>query len=113
MMGHDLLEQIRSSKKTSVAEILQIAKDLCLGVRDLHEAGIIHRDLKPENLVKHKNGSWILIDLGSGAFHRNPTRPYCYIQSRFYRCPEITQKQKYDFGADIWSIGCILAEVLI
>jgi len=50
-MGPDLLELIRSGKLNS-GQVLEIAKDLLFGVRDLHSAGIIHRDLKPENVVR-------------------------------------------------------------
>ena len=50
-MGPDLLERIRSGKLNS-GQVLEIAKDLLCGVRDLHSAGIIHRDLKPEDVVR-------------------------------------------------------------
>jgi serine/threonine protein kinase len=76
-MGPDLLERIRSGKLNS-GQVLEIAKDLLCGVRDLHSAGIIHRDLKPENVVESKNG-WVIIDLGSAAMHRTDLRAYTYI----------------------------------
>lgn len=67
-MGHDLLDQIRR-KKTSCDEILSIAKDLLLGLKDLRMADIIHRDIKPENVVRDTD-RWVLIDLGSAAIHK-------------------------------------------
>ena len=72
---------------------------------------IIHCDLKPENvLLKNPNKSGIkLIDFGSSCFQNE--RIYTYIQSRFYRAPEIILGIPYTVGIDVWSFGCILAEL--
>ena len=72
---------------------------------------IIHCDLKPENvLLKNPNKSGIkLIDFGSSCFQNE--RIYTYIQSRFYRAPEIILGIPYTVGIDIWSFACILAEL--
>jgi dual specificity tyrosine-phosphorylation-regulated kinase 2/3/4 len=72
---------------------------------------IIHCDLKPENiLLKEENKSGIkVIDVGSGCFE--PKQLYTYIQSRFYRAPEIIFGIKYTSAIDIWSFGCILIEL--
>jgi dual specificity tyrosine-phosphorylation-regulated kinase 2/3/4 len=69
---------------------------------------IIHCDLKPENiLLKEENKSGIkVIDVGSGCFEGKQI--YTYIQSRFYRAPEIILGVKYTTAIDMWSFGCIL-----
>ena len=74
---------------------------------------IIHCDLKPENiLLKEPNKSGIkIIDFGSSTFLDE--RVYTYIQSRFYRAPEIMLGIPYDTGIDMWSFGCIMAELYI
>ena len=73
----------------------------------LKEAGIIHCDLKPENiLLKNLESPGIkVIDFGS-ACHRS-NRLYTYIQSRFYRSPEVLLGIKYTNAIDMWSFGCI------
>jgi dual specificity tyrosine-phosphorylation-regulated kinase 2/3/4 len=74
---------------------------------------IIHCDLKPENiLLKEPNKSGLkIIDFGSSTFHNE--KVYTYIQSRFYRAPEIMLGIPYDCGIDMWSFGCIAAELYI
>ncbi|KAH9316482.1 hypothetical protein KI387_025109 [Taxus chinensis] len=77
----------------------------------LHNLGLIHCDLKPENiLVKSYSRCEVkVIDLGSSCFQ---TDHLCsYVQSRSYRAPEVILGLPYDKKIDIWSLGCILAEL--
>ncbi|XP_073139470.1 uncharacterized protein [Henckelia pumila] len=77
----------------------------------LHSLGLIHCDLKPENiLVKSYSRCEVkVIDLGSSCFE---TDNLCsYVQSRSYRAPEVILGLPYDKKIDIWSLGCILAEL--
>ncbi|KAM3374512.1 hypothetical protein P3S68_013226 [Capsicum galapagoense] len=77
----------------------------------LHGLGLIHCDLKPENiLVKSYSRCEVkVIDLGSSCFE---TDHLCsYVQSRSYRAPEVILGLAYDKKIDIWSLGCILAEL--
>lgn len=77
----------------------------------LHRQKIIHCDLKPENvLLKQQGRSGIkVIDFGSSCFEHE--RIYSYIQSRFYRAPEVIIGARYSLAIDMWSFGCILAEL--
>ncbi|URD82557.1 Protein tyrosine kinase [Musa troglodytarum] len=77
----------------------------------LHGLGLIHCDLKPENiLIKSYSRCEVkVIDLGSSCFE---TDHLCsYVQSRSYRAPEVILGLPYDKKIDIWSLGCILAEL--
>ena len=67
--------------------------------------------MKPENiLLKQPNKSGIkIIDYGSSCFQNQ--RIYTYIQSRFYRAPEIILGIPYTTAIDMWSFGCIMAEL--
>ncbi|CAD8194978.1 unnamed protein product [Paramecium octaurelia] len=77
----------------------------------MKEQNIIHCDLKPENvLLKDFNRSGIkVIDFGSSCFANQ--KLYTYIQSRFYRAPEIVLGLPYSTQIDMWSFGCIVAEL--
>ncbi|XP_058124776.1 dual specificity tyrosine-phosphorylation-regulated kinase mbk-2-like isoform X2 [Anopheles coustani] len=77
----------------------------------LYKNKIIHCDMKPENiLLKQQGRSGIkVIDFGSSCFENE--RVYTYIQSRFYRAPEVILGAKYDMAIDMWSLGCIVAEL--
>ncbi|KAH8856450.1 Dual specificity tyrosine-phosphorylation-regulated kinase 4, partial [Schistosoma japonicum] len=94
---------IHSLKKITV----KLLNCLCL----LRKQGIIHCDLKPENILIGLNNSSELkvIDFGSSCFTNQKT--YTYIQSRFYRAPEIILGISYGPPIDMWSLGCILPEL--
>ncbi|BGP14545.1 serine/threonine protein kinase, CMGC, dual-specificity [Rhodosporidiobolus nylandii] len=85
----------------------QILKSLIL----LYHHRVVHCDLKPENiLLRHPAKSGIkVIDFGSSCFENE--KVYTYIQSRFYRSPEVILGMNYHMGIDMWSLGCILAEM--
>ena len=87
----------------------QILKSLAFLARP--DVDIIHCDLKPENiLLRHPRRSAIkLIDFGSSCYADK--RMYTYIQSRFYRSPEVLLGLTYDQKIDIWSLGCVLVEM--
>ena len=77
----------------------------------LIQVSIIHCDLKPENiLLKNPKRTAIkLIDFGSSCKIGHTMYPY--IQSRFYRSPEVLLGLPYDEKIDMWSLGCILYEL--
>ncbi|XP_076620641.1 dual specificity tyrosine-phosphorylation-regulated kinase 2 isoform X1 [Colletes latitarsis] len=78
----------------------------------LYKNKIIHCDLKPENiLLKQQGRSGIkVIDFGSSCYENQ--RVYTYIQSRFYRAPEVILGAKYGMPIDMWSLGCIIMELV-
>ncbi|ORZ21528.1 kinase-like domain-containing protein [Absidia repens] len=79
----------------------------------LKEAKIIHCDLKPENVLLTSIDTPIIkvIDFGSACHEAN--KIYTYIQSRFYRSPEVLLGLQYTGAIDMWSLGCIVAELFI
>lgn len=91
---------------------LQVITRQCLEALEyLHGLGIIHCDLKPENILikSYRRCEIKVIDLGSSCFH---TDNLClYVQSRSYRAPEVILGLPYDQRIDMWSLGCILAEL--
>uniref|UniRef100_A0A5B6YTN0 Putative dual specificity protein kinase CLK1 isoform X1 n=1 Tax=Davidia involucrata TaxID=16924 RepID=A0A5B6YTN0_DAVIN len=91
---------------------LQVITRQCLEALEfLHQLGIIHCDLKPENILikSYRRCEIKVIDLGSSCFQ---TDNLClYVQSRSYRAPEVILGLPYDQKIDLWSLGCILAEL--
>nr|CDI53065.1 related to YAK1-ser/thr protein kinase [Melanopsichium pennsylvanicum 4] len=79
----------------------------------LNEARLIHCDLKPENILLKtlQTPSIKLVDFGS-ACHEKQT-VYTYIQSRFYRSPEVLLGLPYNSAIDMWSLGCIAVELFL
>lgn len=87
----------------------QILKTLAF--LSLEEVNVIHCDLKPENILfRQPNRSAIkVIDFGSSC--RASRTMYTYIQSRFYRSPEVILGLPYSQPIDMWSLGCMLVEM--
>ena len=73
---------------------------------------MIHCDLKPENIIftddSYKNIK--IIDFGASC--QDCASGFFYVQSRYYRAPEIVLGNQYDHGVDMWSLGCIIYELL-
>lgn len=95
----------------SLKLIRRFTKQMLSSLVLLHGKKVIHCDLKPENiLLAHPAHSEIkVIDFGSSCFENE--KVYTYIQSRFYRSPEVILGMSYGMPIDMWSLGCILAEL--
>ena len=113
LLGMNLYEFIKSNDfgGFSLKLIRRFTKQLLKSLVLLQSHRIIHCDLKPENvLLAHPKHSEIkVIDFGSSCFENE--KVYTYIQSRFYRSPEVILGMTYGMPIDIWSLGCILAEL--
>ncbi|XP_061407688.1 dual specificity tyrosine-phosphorylation-regulated kinase 2-like isoform X1 [Lethenteron reissneri] len=114
LLSMNLYELIKKNKFQgfSLALVRKFAHSILQCLDTLHRNRIIHCDLKPENiLLKQPGRSGIkVIDFGSSCFEHQ--RVYTYIQSRFYRAPEVVLGARYGPPIDMWSLGCILAELL-
>jgi len=97
----------------SLSLIKRFAIQILISLYFMRENNIVHCDLKPENILLRKiNKSGIkIIDFGSGCLENE--KIYTYIQSRFYRAPEIVLGITYTTAIDMWSFGCILYELYV
>ena len=81
-----------------------------------HSKKIIHRDLKPQNILTEKNGEIVKVaDFGLARAFSIPIRPYTKeVLTLWYRAPELLLGiNEYSTPVDIWSIGCIFAELIL
>ncbi|CAB3410832.1 unnamed protein product [Caenorhabditis bovis] len=97
------------------AHIKNITMQTLLGLEFLHAHWILHRDLKPNNLLMNNMGRVKLADFGLARFFGSPNKVYTHqVVTRWYRAPELLYgARSYGTGIDIWSIGCIVAELLL
>lgn len=93
--------------------VKKFAIQILISLHFMTENNIIHCDLKPENILMKKiDKSGIkIIDFGCGCFKNE--KIYTYIQSRFYRAPEIVLSIPYTAAIDMWSFGCIIYELFV
>jgi dual specificity tyrosine-phosphorylation-regulated kinase 2/3/4 len=93
--------------------IRPIARDVFSALACLHTRHIVHCDVKPENVlfVRGSKSRVKLIDFGTSTFVGQPL--FEYFQSRYYRAPEVILGLHFDGAVDIWSAGCLLAEMAI
>lgn len=99
----------------SISQIKSLLYQLLKGVEYMHDNWLIHRDLKTSNLLYDKNGILKIADFGLARKYGNPLKPYTpLVVTLWYRAPELLLNcEKYGTAIDIWSCGCILAEMLL
>jgi serine/threonine protein kinase len=121
LMETDLHRIIYSKQKLSIDHVQYFIYQLLRGMKYIHSADVIHRDLKPSNLLVNSNCDLKICDFGlargindSQAEGRGGTMMLTeYVVTRWYRAPEIMLAcHEYSKPIDIWSIGCIFAELI-
>ena len=111
----DLYQKITNHKKTAIFfeenEIWKIFIQLVKGLKSLHELKILHRDLKSANVFLFSNG---LSKLGDLNVSKVAKRGLSYTQTGtpYYASPEVWKDQPYNNKSDIWSLGCVLYEMI-
>ena len=113
--GGDLYQKIVEHKKTATffeeQDIWKIFIQLVKGLKALHDLKILHRDLKSANVFLLKDGTAKLGDLNVSKVARRGLG-YTQTGTPYYASPEVWKDQPYDNKSDIWSLGCVLYEMI-
>merc|ERR1711892_287745 len=110
LMGADL-NNIIKTQKLSDDHVQFLVYQIIRGMKYVHSAGIIHRDLKPSNIAVNEDCELKILDFGLA--RPTETEMTGYVATRWYRAPEIMLNwMHYTQTVDIWSVGCIMAELL-
>lgn len=112
--SHDLYTELKSREFVglSVKEVRTMTSSVVSCLKLLKDLKIVHADLKPENilLLDEDSRDVKVIDFGSSCYEHD--RIHTYVQSRYYRAPEIVLGAGYGCPVDMWSLGCIIVELL-
>uniref|UniRef100_A0A4W5Q2H7 Serine/threonine-protein kinase PRP4 homolog n=1 Tax=Hucho hucho TaxID=62062 RepID=A0A4W5Q2H7_9TELE len=94
-----------------IKAVRSYSQQLFLALKLLKRCNILHADIKPDNILVNESKTILkLCDFGSASHvAENDITPY--LVSRFYRAPEIIIGKPYDYGIDMWSVGCSLYEL--
>lgn len=122
LMETDLYRIIYSKQTLSIDHVKYFVYQILRALKYIHSANVLHRDLKPSNLLVNSNCDLKVCDFGlargvldEDQMEDQSKRPLLteYVVTRWYRAPEIMLAcHEYDKPVDIWSTGCILAELL-
>uniref|UniRef100_A0A8C6PZ18 mitogen-activated protein kinase n=1 Tax=Nothobranchius furzeri TaxID=105023 RepID=A0A8C6PZ18_NOTFU len=110
LMGADVNNIVKCQRLTD-DHVQFLIYQILRGLKYIHSADIIHRDLKPSNLAVNEDCELKILDFGL-ARHTDDEMTG-YVATRWYRAPEIMLNwMHYNMTVDIWSVGCIMAELL-
>ncbi|KAJ3235339.1 Mitogen-activated protein kinase [Chytriomyces hyalinus] len=116
MMEADLNQIIKSKQALTDQHFQFFTYQLLRGLKWMHSADIVHRDLKPGNLLVNSDCELKICDFGLARSVGSAVGEYAnteYVATRYYRAPEVVLSPKhYSKSLDIWSVGCILGELM-
>lgn len=93
--------------------ILKYFTQVCSAVKYIHSKRILHRDIKPANIFMTSDGVVKLGDFGLGRFFSQNTRDaHSIVGTFYYMSPERIRESGYGFSSDVWSLGCVLYELI-
>eukprot|EP00802_Teleaulax_amphioxeia_P011509 Tamp_11542.p1 GENE.Tamp_11542~~Tamp_11542.p1 ORF type:complete len:408 (+),score=87.83 Tamp_11542:459-1682(+) len=112
----DLSQIIRSSQQLTDVHVQTFTYQLLRGLKYIHSARVLHRDLKPNNILVNRDCDLAICDFGLARMANESEQDQSltqYVVTRWYRAPELIMLAKdYTSAIDIWSAGCIMAELL-
>ena len=111
----DLFQLITERKKTknyfTEQEVWKIFIQLLNGLKALHDFKILHRDIKSANVFLFKGGICKLGDLNVSKVARKGLG-YTQTGTPYYASPEVWEEKPYDSKSDVWSLGCVMYEMI-
>ncbi|KAL8599779.1 hypothetical protein ACOMHN_040489 [Nucella lapillus] len=112
-MEHDLASYLAKLPAPGLGpdRIRDLMSQFLNGVDFLHSNRIVHRDLKPQNLLISKDGRLKLADFGLARIYSFHMALTTVVVTLWYRSPEVLMQAEYGTSVDMWSCGCIFAEL--
>ena len=108
------LDELLKQKSPPLDKIMDLAIQICDGLREAHGSGIVHRDIKPGNILVDKNSRAKILDFGLAAIKGSDklTKTGSTLGTLHYMSPEQTRGEDVDQRTDIFSFGAVLYEMI-
>jgi serine/threonine protein kinase len=112
--GATLADEVKERGRLEPAEVVDLALQICGGLEHAHAAGLVHRDIKPQNLLLRADGAVKIADFGiaRAAETTKLTQIGSVLGTAAYLSPEQALGEEVTAAADIYSLGCVLYELL-
>lgn len=112
--GGELLHQVRKRLSLTVEHARFYLAEVILGLEAIHKQNIVYRDLKSENVLLDAEGHVKLIDFGFAKIVQDIRKERLSTQcgTPTFTAPEVLMGAKYDYKADIWSLGILICELV-
>ncbi|KAG2445744.1 hypothetical protein HXX76_000350 [Chlamydomonas incerta] len=112
-LGQLIKQRAEAGQPFSEEQVWTQFQQVCNALRHMHERRMMHRDLKPSNIFVTASGDLKLGDLGLSRYFSSRTlQANTTVGTPYYMSPEVVRGQPYDFSSDIWSLGCLLYELI-
>ncbi len=109
--GDDLSSLLRRVGRLSSERAIEIARQLCVGLSAIHNAGILHRDFKPANIIIDKNGKARITDFGIAGVEAEIAKDNLRVGTPAYMSPEQITGKDISAKSDIYALGFVLYEI--
>ena len=115
ILQRSLFNGIRQDRPVSelLDSIRTILRCVLVALKAVHECGVIHGDIKPDNILTVTDELPDVVQITDFGSASSTGQIGSYIQSRFYRSPEVVLGLPYDSQVDMWSVGCVAAELFL
>lgn len=114
--GGDLFQRIFESQQSnsfiSENEVWKIFIQIVRGLKAMHDLSIMHRDLKSANVFLNKDSTVKLGDMNVSKVANQRGLNYTQTGTPYYASPEVWKDEPYDIKSDVWSLGCVLYEII-
>lgn len=109
--GQSLAEHLRTGPRPPLERTVRWTRQICQGLGAAHAVKVIHRDIKPDNIMITRQGDVKLVDFGL-AFLADMTQTHTIAGTPLYKAPERWHGENGSERSDLYSVGCVLYEML-